>query len=109
MNDRDVLELAYELSQYAAAPIVMGYKSASGLTVTTPEWWEGLRDRIQAIQPRLEAALAANPATPKEPIQEYEPVYLVSSWSRGYEQTSKEKFGRFEDQDRWLLYKKTGE
>lgn len=50
----DVLREALELSRYAAAPFFGKFPSHPK---TTPEWWAGLRELIEAIQPRLEAAI----------------------------------------------------
>ena len=68
---REALAKALELSRYAAAPFfgskerVRHGDEVSYIYRTTEEWWDGLRDLIEAAQPMLaaaESALAQPPA-----------------------------------------------
>lgn len=47
-----LLRDAYKFTKYAAAAFAYEEKGSG-----TPEWFEGLREQIEALQPRLEIAL----------------------------------------------------
>lgn len=49
-----LLRECLELTKYAAAPFFGKFPSHPK---TTPEWWAGLREQIEALQPKLNAAL----------------------------------------------------
>jgi hypothetical protein len=72
---REALAKAAELSRYAAAPFfgdrqrIRTDGEVSYVYRTTEEWWDGLRELIEAVQPMLaaaERALAQEPATSTE-------------------------------------------
>jgi len=84
---REALELALDLSKYAAAPFFgdkeRHHDPAGDVYYTyrtTEEWWEGLKELIEAIQPKLEAALSVHPE-PQEPNAEMI-QQGVWAWSR---------------------------
>lgn len=60
------LQSSLEFTRYAAAPFFGGqwlWRDEGGDAIqvqrTTQEWWEGLREQIEALQPALEACIAA--------------------------------------------------
>lgn len=67
----EALRKALELTKYAAAPF-FPQPFRQGKQRTTPEWWDGLREQIELVQPLLIDALAtqAQPATDR-PAQPY--------------------------------------
>lgn len=65
---RTMLEKALELSKYAAAPFFFGDKESRSVDGevfevyrTTEEWWDGLEELIEEVQPMLVAAIASTP------------------------------------------------
>lgn len=79
MKEREILKIAFDLSKYAAAPLVMEDR-VDVIPRTTSEWWDGLRDQIEAIQPVLQAALSAAPTPPEvEPILWIDPNNLTAA------------------------------
>ncbi|RJF99071.1 hypothetical protein [Noviherbaspirillum saxi] len=76
----EALELAQKTLRYTSAPF---FSKAQRIRIdgevtyiqpTTEEWWKGLRDLIEAAQPAIDAAIAANAkpdqvdATAQEPL-----------------------------------------
>lgn len=67
----EALRAALELSKYAAAPFFgdkLRHRDEAGDEFytyrTTQEWWDGLQELIERVQPKLSAALAQQPAQP---------------------------------------------
>lgn len=58
-----LLQQAYELTRYAAAPFYSSpekretHGDVDRIQPTTEEWWKGLREQIEALQPALKKKL----------------------------------------------------
>jgi hypothetical protein len=56
----DLIKRCLDFTKYAAAPFFS--KTERHIQPTTGEWWEGMRKRIEALQPDLIAAIAVPPS-----------------------------------------------
>lgn len=88
MSPIALLKEALDLSKYAAAPFFSekvrnrnDEREVVYIRPTTEEWWDGLGELIEAIQPKLEAAILSASANP--PVAE--PTLPVEVWGKFYE------------------------
>ena len=69
----ELLKEALDFTKYAAAAFFPA-PFKPGRQKTTAEWWDGLREHIEALQPRLDAAVAA-------PAQDAKAGAIPAGWT----------------------------
>ncbi|KGX06028.1 hypothetical protein Y036_641 [Burkholderia pseudomallei] len=77
MTDKltDLLEQSYQLTCYVAAAFCSPrerHRDCDGnvyyIQPTTEDWWNGLREDLESLQPKLQAALAAPVQQPSDEV-----------------------------------------